>query len=781
MASGVGRCCVYFCIANHKLNLLSLCEMAQGAAAAKADYAAYDLNRVYSMGHELNWGVLLKRGSNGHYIGVVIHKPTKKDYFQKTKSFQALFKDAAALENEATYAQIKMLALDFFQWCTRKNAALTEEEELKRQAIKQAGGDPEPPKGKKGETQRFLWQTWKDRQKSKAAEAAKALYPPRPPPSPPSPAPAAPAPKTKAKAKAKAAAAPPAAKPRRLPVNAKRAAPTVAAAGTPTPVAGKKRKAVEIEEPVLQPKAAQEEVEVGAAAVQEQEEGDEDADFTMATRAPGKNARGQNRRVGKGKKCSASETDAAANPVPRKKGLAAVDSNTMELADKSRGLAILPGAETLFRAQRLGSKGLRVASKKHSQRSSIMPSKVELDAFEASLDLLDPLASDRDQLLRGYMKGAHAWLWQLQLNFSVLLFGVGCKAKLLQAFCKDYLVGEDVLMLDGRADGSAGGGSRAVKALLHTISDAVLKQPHLGSACLTLDNYAQVVKAGLQRNYNRLRAVDAQSIFAATSEDLAPALAKQKGGAPPHAAAAESKSEPSEESLTEDYLLRAARAKASGNLDGGAADPSWGGRFAHAKAKLYIVVQNIDAESLQSSESQRVLAALAECPSVSLIATCDKVNTPLLWSSGMLAKFRWHFQHVPTFESRPVPSGFALLAGRKGVASQDHALEYILGSLTGRHKEMLELLARERQEELQATNRLDSEGKGGGGAFKGTSLDDLYDLAKKAGLVSQSTMFQSYLKELEDHRLVRITTNATKKKFVHISNDKLERQLAARL
>ena len=147
----------------------------------------------------------------------------------------------------------------------------------------------------------------------------------------------------------------------------------------------------------------------------------------------------------------------------------------------------------------------------------------------------------------------------------------------------------------------------------------------------------------------------------------------------------------------------------------------------------------------------------------------------------MLAKFRWHFQHVPTFESRPVHSGFALLAGRKGVASQDHALEYILGSLTGRHKEMLELLARERQEELQATNRLDSEGKGGGGAFKGTSLDDLYDLAKKAGLVSQSTMFQSYLKELEDHRLVRITTNAAKKKFVHISNDKLERQLAARL
>ena len=34
---------------------------------------------------------------------------------------------------------------------------------------------------------------------------------------------------------------------------------------------------------------------------------------------------------------------------------------------------------------------------------------------KASLASLDPLAAERDQLLRGYLKGAHAWLWQLQL------------------------------------------------------------------------------------------------------------------------------------------------------------------------------------------------------------------------------------------------------------------------------------------------------------------------------------------------------------------------------
>ena len=43
-------------------------------------------------------------------------------------------------------------------------------------------------------------------------------------------------------------------------------------------------------------------------------------------------------------------------------------------------------------------------------------------------------------------------------------------------------------------------------------------------------------------------------------------------------------------------------------------------RYAHAKAKLYVVVFAIDGESLVSEECQLCLSLLAACASVSLIA-----------------------------------------------------------------------------------------------------------------------------------------------------------------
>jgi len=737
------------------------------AGGVEQQYADYELDKAYPMRHVQGWSVLIKR-KKGSYIGTVTNNKTHKNYFQKKDSMKALKEYADNnIDDPDTREALWEQAMDLFKWIKRQTSTQSNElpEQAQHASQAPAGGaraeaDPEPPKGTVGGTERFMWNAWKERQQ-KAAKTEKAHVPKAaPPPKAPS---------------AQGAL-------RRLPVNAGKAPTATAPAPAPAPAPTKKRKAAEIEEP-----------EPPQPAVEVEEAGESDGDFAVATRAPGKNAKGHSRRVGKSKKASSGGWDAAEaeKPAPRKKAVAEDATNAVELAGKAQGLAILAGAETLFRAQRMGSKGLRVAKKKHSQRSNIMPTQEELQLFESTLGRRDPLAADRDALLKGYLKAAHAWLWQLQLHFSVLLFGVGCKEKLLSAFCKEYLSGEDVLMVDGRVEGSASG-ARAAKALLNTISEAVLKQPHLGSACLTLDNYTEAVKTGLQRNYNRWRAVDAQSIFAATAFHSAEDLTKPRSAACP--APADNNGEPPDEPAAdvvrraadwEDQGARVSRltsSASSGHFEVGEADPNWGGRFTHAKAKLYIVVQNIDGESLQSSESQRVLAALAECPSVSLIATCDAVNTPLLWSSEMLAQFRWSFQHVPTFESRPVPAGFALMAGRKGVASQDHALEYILGSLTGRHKELLMLLAQEKQKQKSSSNTEgEAGGKAAGGAGKGTGMDELYDLAKKAGIVSMSNQFHSYLKELDDHRLVSVTANAAKKKFVHICNDKLERKMLASL
>lgn len=494
--------------------------------------------------------------------------------------------------------------------------------------------------------------------------------------------------------------------------------------------------------------------------------------FLMATRAPGKNAKGHNRRVSKGKRSSAAndeEEGAVPDPPGRKKRTAdARDGSAVGITGKPSGLAILGGAETLFHAQRVGSKGVRASIKKHSQRSAITPSRVELDAFERLVSQFDPLTAPREALFKAHLRRAYMWLWQLQLNFSVLLYGVGSKVRLLNTFAKDYLSGEDVIMLDGSGSG------KPVKLLLDTIAEEVLKLPHLGSACLSLDTYADCVKDALQIHYHRWRPMAAGSLFSATSyQSLDDLAAKSKSsGAGADESEASSGLAPVPLAPADSWSWKPSRALryTSSALDAGDADPSWGGRFTHAKAKLYIAVHSIDGETLQNMEAQRVLASLAECPSVSVIATCDSVNTTLLWSSDMQTKFRWSFQHVPTFESYALPANFALLSSKKGAVPQERALEYILGSLTNRHKELLALLAQEKVKETNSSN-----GGGSTGASKGISLDDLFALASKGMIVTNSSQLNSYLKELEDHRLVNVVANAAKKKCVVLNTEMLEK------
>ena len=47
---------------------------------------------------------------------------------------------------------------------------------------------------------------------------------------------------------------------------------------------------------------------------------------------------------------------------------------------------------------------------------------------------------------------------------------------------------------------------------------------------------------------------------------------------------------------------------------------------------------------LRSREAQALLSRLAACPCISLLASFDHVNTPLLWDAACLASFNWlHF------------------------------------------------------------------------------------------------------------------------------------------
>lgn len=82
----------------------------------------------------------------------------------------------------------------------------------------------------------------------------------------------------------------------------------------------------------------------------------------------------------------------------------------------------------------------------------------------------------------------------------------------------------------------------------------------------------------------------------------------------------------------------------------------WGGRYALAQSKLYIVVHDICGAALCSETTQQCLAVLAECKSVALLATAENLNSVVHWDRRVLAMYCWSYHHVPTYEPSERPS-----------------------------------------------------------------------------------------------------------------------------
>jgi hypothetical protein len=402
--------------------------------------------------------------------------------------------------------------------------------------------------------------------------------------------------------------------------------------------------------------------------------------------------------------------------------------------------------------------------------------------FERISTKLDPLYQLREKLLEKHMSRRNELLWQLQLNFSLLFYGVGSKKGLLDRFIELALSGEDVLSIDGRVEEGGGGGggggghgssTKVAKALLDTICSSVLRIPHLGVNCLGLDSYAKKVNQALLWHYHRKHAPLGRPYYS-QQHSVGPGAAgtgtaqegggsSSKGGKPPVfwvPTIDKTGSLPGFEKGIQQHLdgsSTAQRFAEEAPLD---ATSDTGGRHAHALPKLYIVANSVDGVALQSPESQRVLATLAECPAVALIATADKLNAPLLWSNELLDKYRWFYVHNPTYESYELSADFALLnsKGRQGnmQAANANALGMILASLTPRHKELFTLLAKESIKEGQDSH-------------KGILMDRFFDKAVKAMLVTTRPGLQNYLREFIDHKVVSTSTDAAKKEWVRIT------------
>eukprot|EP00177_Eucheuma_denticulatum_P008808 GFKZ01015996.1.p1 GENE.GFKZ01015996.1~~GFKZ01015996.1.p1 ORF type:complete len:456 (+),score=52.81 GFKZ01015996.1:157-1524(+) len=163
---------------------------------------------------------------------------------------------------------------------------------------------------------------------------------------------------------------------------------------------------------------------------------------------------------------------------------------------------------------------------------------------------------------------------------------------------------------------------------------------------------------------------------------------------------------------------------------------------------ITLVLHNIDGPSFRSMETQIALSMLAALPKVSLVASIDHVNAPLLWDGVTYSRFSWAWIKADTFIPYQLETTFSSKAFmRGGNERQVEGAIAVLQSLSQRARKVFRLLA-DRQTGGEAL------GSGGAVGAIRTTFNDLFEHAKKEFLVTDQVSLQNILTELETHQML---------------------------
>ena len=216
----------------------------------------------------------------------------------------------------------------------------------------------------------------------------------------------------------------------------------------------------------------------------------EDEQFIAATRQTGKDAKGHNKRIGKGKR-SSHENYKVIQKDNSKKSSNADDENQLLSANS------LPGALKCFKDQKTGSVGIRKKLILQANDKSIDITYDDYELYHNKIQhFLNPNTNNFNNLLKTYLSNGNEWLWKLSCNFNLLLFGIGSKINLIKKFALRYLDGEDVLEIDGSSRSALGvsyNNDRILRGLLNVISVHILKNNDLPNCSINIINYTKLI------------------------------------------------------------------------------------------------------------------------------------------------------------------------------------------------------------------------------------------------------------------------------------------------
>uniref|UniRef100_T1ISR5 Origin recognition complex subunit 2 n=1 Tax=Strigamia maritima TaxID=126957 RepID=T1ISR5_STRMM len=159
---------------------------------------------------------------------------------------------------------------------------------------------------------------------------------------------------------------------------------------------------------------------------------------------------------------------------------------------------------------------------------------------------------------------------------------------------------------------------------------------------------------------------------------------------------------------------------------------------------LYIIIHNIDGSQLRSAKMQSIICKLAEIEKISILASIDHINAPLIWDQNKLSQLNWIWHDVTTFIPYTDETTFEhnlLIQPSENIVLS--SLTFVFNSLNPKAKRIFLMLA---------NYQLDSKDNP---SYIGMAYQDCYRKCRESFLVNSDLTLKTQLTEFKDHKIIK--------------------------
>jgi origin recognition complex subunit 2 len=180
---------------------------------------------------------------------------------------------------------------------------------------------------------------------------------------------------------------------------------------------------------------------------------------------------------------------------------------------------------------------------------------------------------------------------------------------------------------------------------------------------------------------------------------------------------------------------------------------------------ITFVIHNIEGRGLANEISQKAISVLAEHPKIYLVASCDHLNTALLWDHSKLSSLAFAWHDVTNYRPYLVETSFETSVLGKVNQKSGMGMVHVLRSLAQNARSIFLTLARYQLENMEVTSKAEPK--------DGMSFDALFRKCKEGFHCNNMVTFRTLLTEFKDHECI-LSAQVSGTDFLYIPLRKVE-------